>query len=733
MSRRLSPESLASASARHPVRTLIVWVVALVLGFMASSALLDSALTGDAKLTNSPESVRAQRLLEDRLGADTIGQVLILHSNSMTLDDEAFADRVNAVLDAAPDHDVVATVSPFDDERLVADDGHTVLVQLAFPDVGEVSDHADDLNELIAIAEGDGVAVKPFGFISLDEEISKIIDEDLAKGETIGVVVALIVLVIVFGALVASLLPIMVAIFAIAIALGLAAVIGQAFQLSILVTNIVTMMGLAVGIDYSLFVVSRYREERARGLDKYEAITASGSTASRAVVFSGFTVVIALLGMFIVPHSIFRSLAVGSSLVVILAVLATLTLLPAVLALLGDKIEKGRIRRHVVEGHPFWDRVARAVMRRPVVWLVSGVVVLLLLAVPALGLKTGFSGIDSVPTDTESAQAFRELTKKFEGSLDSPVEVVVDGNVESGEVTAAVDELISRTDDDSALGTARIQVFPKKDLAIVNVATAGNPNAPESLQAVERIRHEYVPEAFAGVDASVLVGGEPAFSRDAVETTNRYTPIAILFVLALSFVLLMIVFRSIVVPIKALLLNLLSVAAAYGVVVAVSQNGWGAGVLGFRQVEVLETWLPLFLFSILFGLSMDYHVFLLSRIREHYDETHDNTDSVAFGVRNTGRIITGAALIMVAVFGGFALGRMADLQQVGLGLAVAVLLDATIVRAILVPASMRLLGDKNWYLPPWLEWLPRIGIEGPVQKVDEPPAPDDERELVGSR
>jgi putative drug exporter of the RND superfamily len=195
----------------------------------------------------------------------------------------------------------------------------------------------------------------------------------------------------------------------------------------------------------------------------------------------------------------------------------------------------------------------------------------------------------------------------------------------------------------------------------------------------------------------------------------------------------MIVFRSIVVPIKALLLNLLSVAAAYGVVVAVSQNGFGADVLGFRQVEVLESWLPLFLFSILFGLSMDYHVFLLSRIREHYDETHDNTDSVAFGVRNTGRIITGAALIMVAVFGGFALGRMADLQQVGLGLAVAVLLDATIVRAVLVPASMRLLGDWNWYLPPWLEWLPRVGIEAPTHKGGEPPAPDEDRELVGSR
>jgi len=729
--RRWSPEALSTASARHPVRTLLVWVVALIAGFVASSALLDGALTGDARLTNGPESVRAQKLLEERLGADTIGQVLIMHSDAMVLDDQPFADRVQAVLDAAPDHGVVATVSPFDDERLVADDGHTVLVQLAFPDVGEVSDHADDLDALLDVARDDGVTVRPFGFVSLDQEISEIIDEDLAKGEMFGVVVALVVLVIVFGALVASLLPIVIAVFAIAIALGLAALIGQAFQLSILVTNIVTMMGLAVGIDYSLFVVSRYREERALGRDKYDAIAAAGSTASRAVVFSGFTVVIALLGMFIVPHSIFRSLAVGSSLVVILAVLATLTLLPALLSLLGHRIEKGRIRRHQVEGHPFWDRVARAVMRRPVPWLTAGVAVLVLLALPALGLKTGFSGIDALPRDTESVRAFQELTAKFSGSLDAPIEVVVDGDVEAGAVTTAIDDLISRTDRDPALGPATVRSVPEEDVAIVAVAVAGNPNAPESLRAVERIRHEYVPAAFADVDARVLVGGEPAFSRDAVETTNRYTPIAIVFVLLLSFVLLMIVFRSIVVPIKALLLNLLSVGAAYGVVVLVSQNGLGADVLGFRDVDVIETWLPLFLFSILFGLSMDYHVFLLSRIREHYEETGDNTDSVAFGIRNTGRIITGAALIMVAVFGGFALGRMADLQQTGLGLAVAVLLDATIVRAVLVPASMRLLGDRNWYLPRWLEWLPRIGIEGPPPGARSAP-PVEERELVRS-
>jgi RND superfamily putative drug exporter len=359
------------------------------------------------------------------------------------------------------------------------------------------------------------------------------------------------------------------------------------------------------------------------------------------------------------------------------------------------------------------------------------VTVLLLLAVPALGLHTGFSGVDALPTSTESSRAFHELTAKFAGSLDSPIEVVIDGNVGSEKVSAAIDKLIAKTQNDPALGPAQTRVQAAKRIAIVDIATAGNPNSPDSLHAVERIRHEYVPAAFSGAGVNVLVGGEPAFSRDAVEITNHYTPIAIVFVLALSFILLMVVFRSIVVPIKALLLNLLSVAAAYGVVVAVCQNGFGASILGFRNVDVIESWLPLFLFSILFGLSMDYHVFLLSRIREHYDETHDNTDSVAFGIRNTGRIITGAALIMVAVFAGFATGRIASLQQTGLGLAVAVLLDATIVRAILVPASMRLLGDWNWFLPRWLEWIPRIGIEG--KPPPAPPSAPEERELVPSR
>jgi putative drug exporter of the RND superfamily len=355
------------------------------------------------------------------------------------------------------------------------------------------------------------------------------------------------------------------------------------------------------------------------------------------------------------------------------------------------------------------------------------------LAIPALGLKTGFSGVDALPKSTQAYKSFTVLTTQFGGALSEPIEIVVDGDVTSSDAEAAISDLQDRLAEDPDLGASAVRLEPERDLAVITVPVRGNPNGDDAIAAVNRIRDEYVPAAFADTGDEVLVGGTPAETRDQVSTTDRYTPIAIVFVLALSFVLLMIVFRSIVVPIKAIILNLLSVAAAYGVVVFVCQDGVGADLVGLRDVPVIETWLPLFLFSVLFGLSMDYHVFLLSRIREHFNETHDNTDSVAFGIRNTGRLITGAALIMVAVFSGFALGRLGDLQQTGLGLAVAVLLDATIVRVVLVPSSMRLLGERNWYLPSWLEWLPRIGIEGPVADDKTPPSAPDERELITTR
>jgi RND superfamily putative drug exporter len=493
------------------------------------------------------------------------------------------------------------------------------------------------------------------------------------------------------------------------------------FQFSFFVTNMIVMMGLAVGIDYCLFIISRYREERGKGLDSLEAITVAGGTAGRAVLFSGMTVVIALLGLLIVPHTIFRSLSGGAILVVLAAVAASITLLPAVLSLMGNKVDALRLPfiQHAQTEHDeqapggFWDHVARIVMARPALSAFLAAGFLIVLTIPYFSINIGSSGVSSLPESFPSKQGFNILKDQFNGGQTNPAEVVINGSVNAPAVQSGIEKLKSIVSEDKSFGATHYEVNRDGNLALLSFQMGDDPASEAATTAIERLRNDYIPQAFAGVsDAEVLVTGTAAFNLDFFDLADTYSPLVYAFVLGLSFVLLMLVFRSVVVPAKAIIMNLLSVGAAYGLIVLVCQEGFGAKLLGFQQVEAIEAWLPLFLFSILFGLSMDYHVFLLSRIKERYDLTGDNTDAVAFGVRSTGRLITGAALIMVAVFGGFAIGDMVMFQQMGFGLGVAVLIDATIIRSVLVPASMKLLGKNNWYFPSWLEWLPRIGIEG---------------------
>ena len=500
----------------------------------------------------------------------------------------------------------------------------------------------------------------------------------------------------------------------------------------------VTMIGLAVGIDYSLFIVSRYREERRKGFPKLEAIGGAGATANRAVFFSGLTVVLALAGMFIIPTTIFRSLAGGAILVTLAALAASMTLLPAILALLGDRINLPRLsRRARVDGEAdprggVWDRITRGVMARPVVFLVASVLVLGALGSFYFQLHRGTSqNVSQLSDDFPSKQAFLTLEREFAGGLTDPARIVVTGDVQSEAAQAAIAKLQTAI---AAAGpfAVQTQVVPSQDGAAVEVDAffKGDPSADAAFQGIRDLRSSIVPQAFEGVDGvEVLVGGNTAFFTDFLDVANQYQWIVLAFVLGLSFVLLTVVFRSVVVPVTAIIMNLLSVAAAYGAVTLVFQKGAGIGffnALGFQfqRAEAIEAWLPLFLFSILFGLSMDYHVFLLTRIREEYDRSKDTAEAVAYGLRTTAGIITGAALIMVAVFVGFAYGRLGPLQQMGFGLAVAVLIDATIVRTLLVPATMRLLGDRNWYLPRWLQWLPQLRVEGRepelVVVADEP-------------
>jgi uncharacterized membrane protein YdfJ with MMPL/SSD domain len=753
---RLNPESLARVSSRHPWRTIAAWV-AILSGAIAlvAAGMFGDAMTNDFDFTNMPESKEAAQLVQERLrnGAEEPDTELVLVvSESARAEDAVFQEYVDALqseIDSI-DNSVVASVGSYlTEDGPVSEEGHAALLPVVMTSTDEdvLSDDAKTLERSVrSVDTPDGFEIYVTGTATLFNEFQEIVEEDAQTGESIGIVVALIVLVAVLGAVVAGVIPIILAAFAIATAMGITALVGTAFSFSFFVQNMITMIGLAVGIDYSLFIVARYREERLHGRDKLEAIAHAGATANRAVFFSGMTVVLALLGILIVPSTIFEALAAGAIFVVLAAVAASMTLLPAVLGLMGDRVNALRVRRktgRVEAGTGFWDRASRIVMRRPVVSLALGSAFMLALALPYFSIRTGTSGVSTLPDDIEAKQAFVLLEENFSGGLAEPAQVVIDGEIGSPEVQTAVGELRETLAADERFGpTGELAVNQGGDLAALPVPFTGDILENDSVQALRDLRSEYIPAAFEGVDATVLVGGETAFNVDYFDLTDTYTPIVIAFVLGLSFLLLIVVFRSLVLPVKAILLNLLSVGAAYGMVVMFFQEGVGpafvkdiADALNFEQVQAIEAWLPLMLFAVLFGLSMDYHVFLLTRIRERFDFTGNNTESVAFGLRTTGGLITGAALIMVAVFAGFAAGRLTALQQTGFGLAVAVFLDATIVRSVLVPSSMKLLGSLNWYLPRWLEWLPKLRVEGreaergPVHvPVAEPAAaPDGQR------
>ena len=733
---RFSTRSLATASARHPWRTVIIWIGVIAVAVGLNAAFLQDALTTEMAFSNDPESVRGSRLLEERLrGPRRVSELIVVRSEQLTVDDAAFEAAVVGVFDdvMALGPEIVEGGTNYYQLRLpnfVSDDRRTTIVPFVM--AGTVDEADRNVEELFAIVEEadrqDAFDVYLVGDASVAFETNELTVKDIEQGERVGVPIALLILLGLFGAVLAAFIPLVLAALAIVTALGATAFVGLFVELSFFVTLMITMIGLAVGIDYSLIVVSRFREEMGRGRSKLEAIERAGATANRTVFFSGMTVVLALAGLFIHPASVFQSLAIGAILVVVAAVALSMTLLPAALALLGAHVNAlrlpfigRRIGASADVGGGFWTVVVRVVMRYPLLSFLAAAGVMLAAASPALDINTGFNGVDSLPDGAQSKDAFFILEEDFSFGVVSPMEIVIDGDADSEAIKAGIESLreLLAADPDFAGGSI-VRVNGERDLSLVSVPVAGEPASDEAIAALRRLRQDYLPAAFAGVDAEILVTGETSFNNDFFEMTDRYTPIIFVFVLGLSFLLLTVAFRSIVIPLKAIILNLLAVGAAYGLLVLVFQKGYGAGVLGFQTSEMIDAWIPMFLFAILFGLSMDYHVFLLSRIRERYDQTGDNAESVAYGLRSTAGLITGAALIMVAVFGGFASGDIVSNQQMGFGLAVAVFLDATIVRTILVPASMRLLGRANWYYPRFLEWVPRIGIEG---EVDTAPSP----------
>ncbi len=732
---------LARISSRRPFAIIAIWVVAaLVAGALAIDGevapgpapftdMLDAATTAEFRLSESAESVRAGALLAERLRvAGQIKEVVIVQSETETVDSPGFRAKVEGIYGDVLSLGAKKVTSAFHyyqtgEPSLVSADRRTTIMPLVL--AGSLDEAVENLPALLRVVEdangGDGFRVLMAGEASTAHDYNDLAESDLRWGERIGVPVALVIMLGLFSTVVAALVPIGLSLACIIVALGLTALVGQAFDLIFLVTLMVVMIGLAVGIDYSLLIVSRFRDELARGLEKNAAIERSCATAGRTVLFSGVTVVVALCGLLIVPFPFFQSLGLGAILVVLVSLAATLTLLPAILALLGPRIDwlpvpffgRSGAGASGSSGRRFWPLVTRWVTRFPVISILAVAVPMIAATVFYFQIHTGINGVDVLPEGARTREAFFVMEEHFSFGVANPTEIVIDGDSDSPPVQRAIASLqdFLRADGRFHLPEGPPEVSPSGDLTLLTIVIPGEPRSREAIDVVSTIRDKYVPAAFEGVDAEVLVGGATAEAADFYSVVSSYTPAVFAFVLGLSFLILMLTFRSLIVPLKAVLMNLLSVGAAFGVMVLVFQMRVATDLLGFQHAEVIDVWIPLIMFSILFGLSMDYHVFLLSRIRERYDETGDNAEAVAYGVQSTGGMITGAALIMVAVFGAFASGKTVINQQLGFGLAFAITLDATLVRSVLLPATMAVLGRANWYLPCWLAWLPELRME----------------------
>ena len=626
--------------------------------------------------------------------------------------------------------------SPLNGESAVSEDGHAALVdfEIAGKDSLEARKRVDPI--LAAVAgiqrQHPDLTVEQFGGVSAGKAVNKTISDDLKSAGLLSLPITLIILMITFGTLVAAGVPLLIGLTAVMAALGLVALPSGILPVDANLPAVILLIGLAVGVDYSLFYLRREREERAAGRSEGAALEAAAATSGRAVLISGATVIVAMAGMFISGDKAFISFAEGTILVVAIAVFASLTVLPAMLSWLGDRVEKGRVpligrKRRPAGDSRFWSAVTNRVMRRPGLAIVLAGGLLVALAIPALGMKVVTADIDALPGDLPVIQTYNEVKKVFPAEGVTATVVMEVDDVTAGAPTTAIAELTERVDaSDSGLFRPGTELIESEDgtVAQINVPTVGSGTDQPSVDALNELRDEIIPATVGAVEgASVNVSGDAAGSADFSSNLSSKLPLIFAFVFGLAFVLLLLTFRSIVIPIKAILLNLLSVGAAYGVLVLVFQNGNLESLLGFTSNGGVTNWLPLFLFVVLFGLSMDYHVFILSRVKELYDRGMSNDEAVKQGISNTAGTVTSAAAVMVGVFLVFVTLSFIDFKQLGLGLAVAVLIDATIIRGVLLPATMKVLGDWNWYLPNWLEWLPRIGGRGRRLSRRRPPVP----------
>jgi uncharacterized membrane protein YdfJ with MMPL/SSD domain len=709
-------------SASHRRMAILGWI-ALVVASLVIGGMIGTQNIADEDLGNG-ESGEGDKVLADAgFPDDDSEMVLIQGRGDLSVTDPQFRAAVADVeqrLVAVKHVAEIASPLKAKNSDQVSADGRSALVEFELRGTDEqISDRVS--STLASVAEAQDahpeLRIEQFGEASADKALDEALADDFERAEVLSLPITLLILVIAFGALLAAGVPLLLGLSAVAMTLGILGPVSQLFPVDEQISSVILLIGLAVGVDYSLFYLRRARAERRAGHSNEAALAIAASTSGRAVLVSGLTVMVAMAGMFLTGNSTFMSFGVGTMIVVAVAMLGSLTVLPAVLSKLGDRVEKGRVpligrlRKRGDGTSRVWSAILDRVLRRPLVSAIVAGGLLVALAIPSLRLNTVDSGVEGLSDDLPVMQTYNRIQAAFPGGPLPAVIVVEADDVDDPAIVTASKELRERALASGLMnGPVSASTNPDGTVRVIAIPVEGNGTDERSVEALTTLREELIPVTLGELDGvNTYVTGATAGSEDFNSQMSSTAPLVFAFVLGLAFLLLMVTFRSIVIALKAIVLNLLSVGAAYGVLVWVFQEGHGESLLGFESNGGIVSWLPLFLFVLLFGLSMDYHVFILSRVREAFDGGMTTGDAVAHGIKSTAGVVTSAAVVMIAVFSIFATLSWLDFKQMGVGLAVAVLIDATIVRAVLLPATMKLLGEWNWYLPSWLGWLPRVG------------------------
>jgi uncharacterized membrane protein YdfJ with MMPL/SSD domain len=715
-------------SVRNRKKAVFGW-----LAFVLAAMFVGSAL-GKVELDNSDQGVgesgRASQMVADSFPQEEelAEEQVLFQSTTKTVSDRQYREAVADVVRRLETVEHVQNVeSPYGsrDSGVISADRRSALVRYEIQ--GDSKEIPDRIEAPTAAVEDEAkrhaeLRIEPYGDASIQQAVTESEGEDFKKAEMTSLPLTLFILVLAFGALVAAGIPMLLAITGVLATMGLTQIVSHFQPVASGVDNLILLVGLAVGVDYALFYLRRSREYRAAGYSVDASVEAAAATSGRAVLVSGLTVMVSMAGMYMAGIPMFISFATATIIVVAVSVLGSLTVLPALLSMLGDRVEKGRvpfhgrIKRRTAE-FGVWSRITDRVLRRPKLAVALTAGLLLVLAFPTLGMHTALSGTESMSRDIDVVRTWDRAQAAFpEESV--PVGVVIKaGDVTTTESRNAMSKLESAaaTRKDLYEGAATVEISDDKHVATMFFPAAGNGTDEKSAEALDYMRDTLVPETVARIHgAETATTGETAAIDDFNSSLKSHLPIVFAFVLSMAFLLLLVTFRSLVIPIKAIVLNLLSVGAAYGLLVTVFQKGWGESLLGFESNGAVTAWLPPFLFVILFGLSMDYHVFILSRIREAVDGGMTTDDAISHGIKSTAGVVTSAAVVMVGVFAIFGTLSSIDMKQMGVGLAFAVLIDATLIRGVLLPASMKLLGERNWWLPKRLSWLPELKTEGEV-------------------